>query len=268
MTHRCGPALVLVAAVFAALCHEPAVAVKVESESGVLVLSEENFDVVLKKARIVFVAFYDPANSEFKKNLPSFEKAARSLKKADAEGTSIRVAKMDGTTEFGAKAFSSKVPGATSSPRKRAQFVAFEDGKFSSIYTGAQEKDEFVAFASALAGNPQMKQFWIFWNDFKFTYKTYVRMTPLGKNGRQFAYTAFPAVLVLLAISPLLLWGCFKCCCGGSQPENVSKADVVAKEKKGKPTEETGAKKRASSPGAKAKTKEEMAAKEEDKKEM
>eukprot|EP00401_Gymnodinium_catenatum_P033268 CAMPEP_0117515560 /NCGR_PEP_ID=MMETSP0784-20121206/30643_1 /TAXON_ID=39447 /ORGANISM="" /LENGTH=248 /DNA_ID=CAMNT_0005311381 /DNA_START=53 /DNA_END=799 /DNA_ORIENTATION=- len=194
-----------------------AFATKVDVDNGVLVLTEDNFEVAIKKHAVVLVEFYAPWCGHCKALAPSYEKAAKKLRKLD---NSTRLGKVDATTDWGKKV--AEKYAVTGFPT----LIAFKDGEASQTHGGPQEKDEIIDFVQAVQGPAYLLQVRLVYSNVRFVFKHLLRATPLGKGARKFLYTAFPVVLVFIVMLPFMV---VRCCCRRSKPV-AAKAEMTEKE--------------------------------------
>eukprot|EP00928_Gymnodinium_smaydae_P070551 TRINITY_DN54362_c0_g1_i1.p2 TRINITY_DN54362_c0_g1~~TRINITY_DN54362_c0_g1_i1.p2 ORF type:complete len:253 (-),score=84.17 TRINITY_DN54362_c0_g1_i1:115-873(-) len=214
---------------------QSAFAVKTDIDNGVLVLTEESFDPVVSKFPAVVVEFYAPWCGHCKQLQPSYDKAAKKLRKLNSTS---RMAKVDATTDFGQKA--AKKYGATGFPT----LIGFRNGEVATVYDGPREKDELVDFVQALEGNPSLMQPLLMYSQVRYNFKMLLRLTPVPGGLRKVLSKYF--VLVILAVTFLPCFLCLKCCCGDGGKAKAKAAAAQAKAKgkaKAKATADQGAKK-------------------------
>jgi len=153
-----------------------AVCAEVEEDEGILVLTDANFDEVIKEHEKILVEFYAPWCGHCKKLAPEYIKAAETLK---ADGSEIRLAKVDATEEkevasrFEVKGFPTlkwfvsgeaiefnggrtadeivnwikKKSGPPSSVLTGEEFEALQkNSKFAIVFFGEEGSDEFKTF--------------------------------------------------------------------------------------------------------------------------
>lgn len=188
-------------------------------ENGVVVLTEDTFDAAVQKFPVVMVKFYAPWCGHCKTLAPTYEKAAKKLKK---QNPSVRLAKLDATTEWGeTKAKAYDVSGYPT-------LLMFKDGVLHETYGGFREKDSIVAYAEAVAGPPYLRMARIMYSNLFTGYMLLIRQTPFGKELRRSCYTVFPGLIIFLVLSPFCMYYC--CCRPVSEDEDIGETDVGAKD--------------------------------------
>jgi len=208
------------------LCLAPRLtsAVTADYEGGVLVLDETSFDAALKKFPVLMVEFYAPWCGHCKALQPTYERAAKAVKKST--GTA-RLAKIDATSDSGQKiAEKFKIEGYPT-------IMTFKDGEFLENYEGLREKDAFVGYIDSLALPPFLRFPKTVYSNALVFFKNFIRQTPLGKSARKAVYTAFPVIAAAVILTPAILILC--CCRGGSEDASPAAATV------GKKAEDEGA---------------------------
>lgn len=196
-------------------------AVQVGLENGVMVLNETNFDEVVRSKPVVMVEFYAPWCGHCKELQPSYEKAAKNLKKHDPP---IRLGKVDATAaaELAKKYDVSGYP----------TIIAFKDGEVHSNFDWAplREKQEIQQHMEAVVGNPLLFKPRIMYNTVRCFWKILLRKVDLlSAGGRKLMYQAFPIFMLM----PLWMSIFYMLCCRGSKssPTEEGTADP-AEEKK------------------------------------
>lgn len=114
----------------------------VETDEGVLVLTDENFDEELKKHENLLVEFYAPWCGHCKKLAPEYAGAAEELGKRDPP---MFVAKVDATEN--------KELGERFSVQGFPTLIFFKNGE-KTEYTGGRTKDTIVAWVTKKSGPP------------------------------------------------------------------------------------------------------------------
>lgn len=116
----------------------------IETDEGVLVLTDENFDEELKKHDNLLVEFYAPWCGHCKKLAPEYAAAAEELGKKDPP---MFVAKVDATEE---KALAERF-----AVQGFPTLVFFKNGE-KTEYTGGRTTDTIVAWVSKKSGPPSL----------------------------------------------------------------------------------------------------------------
>jgi len=194
----------------------------VDVENGVLILDDSNFATALGKFPVLMVDFYDKSGQS-KELLPSFEQAAKNLKKQDPP---IRLAKVDATSDA-SKELTKKYE-VTGFPT----VIAFKDGSRHSNFDWAAEKgkQEIMKHGEAVGGGPNLFKPRIFYETSHCFWKLFLRKV-VGWNRpiRKFLYWVFPGILGLCILLPCC---CIVCCRGGST-EKASPRRAEGKKKAG-----------------------------------
>jgi len=191
-------------------------AVQVPLENGVMVLDNSNFDDVVRNKPVVMVEFYAPGCGHCKEFQPSYDKAAKNLKKRDPP---IRLAKVDGT----ASAELAKKYDVSSYPT----IIAFKDGEWHSNFDWAplREKQEIQQHMEAVVGNPLLFKPQIMYNTVRGFWKLMLRNTDLlSAGGRKFLYQAFPFFLSMPMWIPII----YMLCCRGSKSSSCKLTQYTA----------------------------------------
>lgn len=225
-----------------------AFAVEVKLESGVYVLTQQNFLKAIQNPKypVMMVKFDDPGRSSTTRGAAmaqKYAKAAMALTKQGATGP--RLAKVDATAE---KELAEKYEAKT-----YPTLIVFKDGEVLERYEGPQEKSDIVDYMNSLLLPEAIGRPLRTWYIARGVLKDIILpMTPYPL--RRPVRKALP----VLVLSPLLVLLCIRCCCcRGSAPPAPKKTDSKAPagassssagEKK--PEEAGKAKARASSPAS------------------
>eukprot|EP00971_Amphidinium_carterae_P085364 1688622-Amphidinium_carterae.1 len=124
------------------LCSATAAGVTADYEKGVLVLDESSFEAALKKFPVLMVEFYAPWCGHCKALQPTYERAAKAIKK---DNPSARLGKIDATSESG------QTIAERYSVEGYPTLIAFKDGELFEVYQGLREKDAIVGYVQAMS---------------------------------------------------------------------------------------------------------------------
>mmetsp|Transcript_61629 Transcript_61629/g.191465 ORF Transcript_61629/g.191465 Transcript_61629/m.191465 type:complete len:236 (+) Transcript_61629:82-789(+) len=180
---------------------------KVQVVNGVMKLEVSNFDRALERFPVLMVNFYAPWCGGCNGFAPTYEKAARRLRKRDMPAP--RLAKVDITVEPKLeKKYDSQVS-------VEPVLLVFKDGRLFGRYAGARDKEDIIDYLDTVRSPPVLGDAQRAYLRLRGAYKELLRAFAPGKEQQRAGLAAFPAVLLgLPSLAALFLAGCLRCCCG------------------------------------------------------
>mmetsp|Transcript_55988 Transcript_55988/g.126322 ORF Transcript_55988/g.126322 Transcript_55988/m.126322 type:complete len:248 (+) Transcript_55988:76-819(+) len=195
------------AALLAAL--RPVGADKVHLVNGVMKLEEANFDMALEKFPTLMVQFYAPWCGGCNGFHPTYEKAARALRKRDMPAP--RLAKVDVTIE-------PKLKKKYQVEVNTEPFIlVFKNGQQFAKYEGGLYKQDITEYLDTLAMASPVGEVWRVYLRAAGFYKDLLNLVlpmPVPKKYRKFLEQMAPVAVIGAPIIFLLtLVSCVRCCC-------------------------------------------------------